>query len=155
MEKRKGRSCLWGIAVRCSQSTLWRPEEGVTSKKKKENKLNSCHQEDMRDGHHLQFEIQEKPNQYTEKFSNKFATSFSKSLDQQQAFYLHSEFFGKLNAETRVFVHIPVYRDACTHVGRHAEDRRQFSGAIQIFFSLSLAWNLPSRLAGQKAPGSA
>lgn len=115
MEKRKGSCCLWGIAVRCSQSTLWRPEEGVTSKKKKENKLNSCHQEDMRDGHHLQFEIQEKPNQYTEKFSNKFATSFSKSLDQQQAFYLHSEFFGKLNAETRVFVHIPV----CTGIHAH------------------------------------
>lgn len=158
-KKEKAEVVFGELAVQCSRSTLWRPEEGVTSKRKKEtdeyltsleNKLNSCHPEDLRNGHRLQFEIQEKSNPFTSKFSNKFAALFSKRLDQQ-TFYLHSEFLGELNAETLVFVHVPM----CTGMRAHMWDgmwrtddspHGPYSFALFVCLFLSLAWNLPGRL---------
>lgn len=62
--------------------------------------------------------------------------SFSRSLDQQ-TFCLHSEFLGKLNAETFVFVHIPVctrmHAQAWAGMGR-TEDSPH---GPQNFFSVS------------------
>lgn len=136
----------------CSQSTLWRPEEGVTCKRKKgENgedlpvsleagskmNLTTCfHQRALKNGHSIQFETPRNPIDVSQHPQIMLLLHSPKVLiSKLSTYFLNS--LGELNAEALcVCLHCHVYRNTCVCVGMHVDGGRQSSRATQYFESL-------------------
>lgn len=104
--------------------------------------LTTCYQGDTKNGHIL-IDV-------TQHSQVILLLHFPKALISKLSAYILKS-WGELTAEALcVCSHSCVYKNTCTWVGIHVEDRRQTSWAIQYFASLTLAWDFPSRLGCSK-----